>query len=385
MKLHGQRSLIICAVVILALAAPMLGRANSEYRKVDVEDLAANPQRYWARGIIFTDTLKDISKSGIIKIGEKDYIAISTEEVGLCYLDIKQYDAVNPFPKNEEYIFTGTVLQEERGLFRKRRYLVIVHTMKQLVDAEEEQFQNWRTLLTEAKKAAGVSSLETWGDLLAAVQQNLTVPAAERNMDVTALLLSDNPGAQEEVIASVRGSIHGWMKERKTTGAEILAALILDVLAGETGRYDTIMAAQEAAAEEIDMTTPAPEPEREPEPVIEPEPEPEPVVEPEPEPEPEVAVEPEPMPEPVPEDLPIEEPAGDMLEEPAEVDDEALDAFVNEAMNVAGEEALEEAEDMVETVSPDEEPPAEEDMEEFLKDAIDIEYTEDDIYTPIGR
>lgn len=339
-----QWALIGWIVAILATGWSADVLAKAKYQEVDVAKLAANPQNYWARGIIFTDELKDVSKSGIIRIAEKDYIAISTEELGLCYLLASLYDVENPPERDRSYVFSGTVLQEGRGMFRKRRYQVVIHSFEPLAVGDSDELADWKALISKAV-AAEADGKNVISELTVFVQEQLMVLAANKGRSFDDLL--KNPGSdRKDMLNTVRGAVYQWIEQQQTTGPELLTELVVDALAESEGHYRVLLSDVEMEPAERTVL---------PEPTVE---------EPPMETEPVVLEENEPPPE-VTETLPAE-PETPTVEP---VDDEDLESFVSSA---------------VETVTVEVETgPAEEEMDEFLDKALE-DYTEEDIYAPIG-
>jgi hypothetical protein len=110
--------IFLCAIALAVGlgVSSVSGQAPNE-RVVDVEplNLVESPQRYWSRAVRFMDVIAPF-EGRERKLGERRYIEIETREAGRIYLDAALVES-NPLQADRTYLFSGTVISEERSGF----------------------------------------------------------------------------------------------------------------------------------------------------------------------------------------------------------------------------------------------------------------------------
>ncbi len=115
----------------LLLAALVAAQAQQNFRSVTPVELRERPQNYWARGVIFKDTLLSRLEGRDFRYEGKRYPPIVTKVLGACYIQPELEGLVREFPLNREYLFSGIVLQS-RG-----NYYVVIQGFNAVVDSSE--------------------------------------------------------------------------------------------------------------------------------------------------------------------------------------------------------------------------------------------------------
>lgn len=97
------------------LQAPPTGA--EDYDPVVVEDLLSQPQRYWARGVVFNDFLESTPESRTRKVGDEKLYRFELRELGECYATPEAKDILDQFEPGQNAVFAGSVVQAKRKFY----------------------------------------------------------------------------------------------------------------------------------------------------------------------------------------------------------------------------------------------------------------------------
>jgi hypothetical protein len=202
---------------------PFLCRAEEQYKSVETSELLKAPQKYWARPIVFKDTLIEPPEDARVDIEGKRYAAFSTRDVGACYASADLLPAMSALEVNREYLFSGTVFQN-RG-----RYVPVIHAYTPAMDVKKLSV-DLKTVAEETPDSFTNQSVRPMADLLAAVQSAQVAYAKEKNIPLCQLY---DPTSEHFVKAMdiARTAIYKSEQKNNTASAEILAQYLSTVLA----------------------------------------------------------------------------------------------------------------------------------------------------------
>ena len=202
---------------------PLLCRAQEQYKSVETSDLLKTPQKYWARPIVFKDTLTEPPQDARVDIEGKRYAAFSTRDVGACYASADLLPAMSELEANREYLFSGTVFQH-RG-----RYVPVIQSYTPAMNTQKLS-ADIRTVAEETPDSFTNESVRPMADLLAAVQSAQVAYAKEKNIPLCQLY---DPTSEHFVKAMdiARTAIYSSEQKNNTASAEILAQYLSTVLA----------------------------------------------------------------------------------------------------------------------------------------------------------
>jgi hypothetical protein len=345
---------------VLAMALPV--RAQ-EYVPVDVNDVKVSPQRFWARGIVFRDVLKEHPGDRTLKIDGRTLTRLSTEKLGDVYAEEPLLTRIAHSPLDTEYLFSATISQREKKSFLifggGRKYIVTLRDMTDVSGSAAslpDQLANINRGLTTNIYNRVFASLES---IMADVQKDLFAYATSQNIPIETVF-DVNAGHMAKVTSSIHAALRRAEQNSKTPVQEYLVNLIVAMMAMQNGYVEPAPQvyvpealpdepsvidtnALDASSWDLSVST-------EPEPAPEPEVEPEPTVESEPAPETAAEIDVEPVAEPALEEVVVEEA---VMEEPAA--SESIENIEQEPTAVAAPEVEPTAEVKtdVEVIGPD--------------------------------
>jgi hypothetical protein len=247
-----MRILRLPAVFIALVLATGTVFAADKFEAVKTQELAEAPQRYWATGIFFTDTLKSKPGDDTVHIGDEKYYRFKTAVVGDVYAEKKVLSVLRELKSGKEYGFAGTVLQ------KGRKYYIIVQTLSIVASGVEDLPRSLGDLVRLSTNAATAATFKRYETLLRGVQTDLLAYSREKNVDVTALF--DPLSEHHEVPAQVmRSGVTSMADQMKTSPTDLLVDLLVAILA----RENAISAETTAATAQPPVKTapPAPAPE----------------------------------------------------------------------------------------------------------------------------
>ncbi len=169
--------------------------AQDSFQRVDIRDLQRNPQRYWARGLVFEDVLTGHPRGSTIRVEDRTYERLSTETLGTVYATTSAAEKLRTLPLQKTYLFSGTVLQQDAGLARRWMrgspdFIHVVQDVSVPVEAYTEAVADMEAMqaaVLEAEEAAVPSELVPVMDVLRAVERGLFTFAQENDIDVAEL------------------------------------------------------------------------------------------------------------------------------------------------------------------------------------------------------
>lgn len=181
--------------------------AQEAFQRVDVRDLERNPQRYWARGIVFEDVLTAHPAGSTLRIDDQTHERLRTKTLGEVYAAPTAREKLRQLPLQKAYLFSGTVLQLEsgmgRGWFRGFRgggdFLYVIQDVSVPVEAFSEAVQDleaMQTAIMEAEDAAIPVELSPVLEVLRSVEQGLFTFAQDNGVAVETLFDPDSEFAE---------------------------------------------------------------------------------------------------------------------------------------------------------------------------------------------
>jgi hypothetical protein len=218
----------IFSALILICVLSFHSASAQEYVPTEVKDIKENPQRFWAKGIVFRDTLKSFPDNRTLKIDNRVGVRFFTEELGEMYVPSEMVDVVNKLTLGSQYLFSGTVAQ------RGREYYVIVkeaatvaETLMQVPEIMESINLNNPT--SEYNRV--IATLET---IMKDVRQELFAYATANNITIKELFDRDGEH-RSKVIGSVRTNLRKIEERSKMPSQEFLVSLIVSFMAVQQG------------------------------------------------------------------------------------------------------------------------------------------------------
>ena len=232
--------------LLFVTALPFLCRAEDPYKSVETADLLKTPQKYWARPIVFKDTLVELPKNARVEIENKRYAEFSTRNVGACYASVDLLPAMSNLAVNSEYLFSGTVFQH-RG-----RYVPVIQSCTPAIDSQKLS-KELRAVAEETPESVTNESVRSMAAVMAAVQSAQLAYAKEKNIPLCQLY---DPASEHFIKAMdiARTAIYNSEQKHNTASAEILAQYLTTIIAKQCA---TGAVTQTAPAVE---TPPAPQP-----------------------------------------------------------------------------------------------------------------------------
>lgn len=220
------RAAVLCALVLSARSA-----GAQEFKTTPAKEVATNPQRFWARGVVFRDQLVETVGKDRMKVGERRAYRFTTKVVGDCYADEKIVEVMRGLEPGRDYIFTASVFSEKKGFFsRKTVYIVLVDGIvvpaKDVRSISEELDE---ALAQRAAKNPMLQQIDILKKLIVNVQESLTAMAATEQID-RAVYFDPESEQFDKFIQATRRVVSDFETESKIPGREefvqILAALI---------------------------------------------------------------------------------------------------------------------------------------------------------------
>ncbi len=254
-RIHYLLSTLFVGLILAGAA-----RAE-EYLAVKADALKANPQVYWARGIVFTDTLEAPVSEKSIKISGRKYQEFKTRTLGTCYVDAALKSALDNLKLGEDYIFTGTVYQEDKGWFSSRRkFYIAVNRVTVSVSKMEQVDSALREAFTRAELSGPYAeALRVLSSVLSDAQRELAARAAASNLTIQAIF---EPGSDHSALVyqATRQALFRQENDSKTPSLEYFISLLASLLAIHNGGLDLTPASAPVAETNAPPAVVAPEP-----------------------------------------------------------------------------------------------------------------------------
>ncbi len=219
---------LLCAGLLFASGSAFA----QEFKLTPAKEVAANPQRFWARGVVFRDTLVSAPGNSSVRIGDRRGFPFATKTAGECLVDENIAPAFRNLPVGREYIFSATVFSESRGLFRKRTvYKVFVEGLGETagdLGGITERAQNTLAALSDHNPYA--QRLRTLHELVVRVQEALTVIAVSEQVERQEFFDPESPHF-EKLVMSARRAVNDLEVESNIPAREHLAQLLVALTA----------------------------------------------------------------------------------------------------------------------------------------------------------
>lgn len=219
---------LLCSALLYA-SGPAVAQ---EFKLTPAKEIAANPQRFWARGIVFRDTLISAPGNLSVRIGDRRGFPFATKTAGACFADENIAPALRNLPLGRDYIFSATVLSESQGLFRKRTvYKVLVEGVGETagdLSGLAERARNTLAALSDHNPYA--PRLRVLQELVVRVQEALTVFALSEQVERQEFFDPESPHF-EKLIMSTRRAVNDLEIESNIPAREHLAQLLVALTA----------------------------------------------------------------------------------------------------------------------------------------------------------
>ncbi|HBA85040.1 MAG TPA: hypothetical protein DCZ95_13185 [Verrucomicrobia bacterium] len=202
--------------------------AEQEYKTVPAADLTANPQNYWARGVIFHDVLTAKPENQSLRIEGRVFTPITLQLAGTCYVEPSLLPLIKELPLQRRYIFKGTVLQAKlpgSWFFSSKKYLIVVNGVEATVDVDQLS-SNFQKMYDRLDKTPPKGSTQAMTSLLAEIQTALIKYARDNKLEIPQLL-DDNDEMAKKSLSIIYDSISAQEAKSKTTATEMLASYLL--------------------------------------------------------------------------------------------------------------------------------------------------------------
>jgi hypothetical protein len=215
--------MVVLLLAVLCVSAPRAGAQQRRYRTVTARDLLDRPQNYWARSIVFQDTLVEVPSGREYKLDGVRYAVFSTRTLGTCYLAKPLEPVMAQVPEGRTYMFTGTVLQHGS------RYFVIVESFTGTVDSEEIPAE-LKNLAASGQSLLVSQSSQPVAEVLRTVRESLFAYAKEKGLTLEQVLDPTSAHAPH-VMELIRLAVRDQEQKKQSSSAEILAQYVYGVIA----------------------------------------------------------------------------------------------------------------------------------------------------------
>ncbi|MCO5045025.1 MAG: hypothetical protein J5I99_05410 [Verrucomicrobia bacterium] len=231
--LRPTRAVTLLAALLLT-ARP--AHAQQEVKTTPAKEVAANPQRYWARGVVFRDELISPPGKETLSIAGTRVHKFTTKTIGDCYADERVLAALQELAPSREYIFAASVFSQQTGFLRKKtHYRVVVNGIIIPADNVSDLPNTIETAIAQIEEDNPLrQNLVTLKNLIVNVQEALTAMAATEQISRAEYL---NPKSEsfDKLIQTSRRAINDLETETKVPGREQLAQILASLVALEEG------------------------------------------------------------------------------------------------------------------------------------------------------
>jgi hypothetical protein len=221
---HARRGdALLISICVFVLAGGMLAAAQDSSPTVQPEDLVSAPQRYWARAILFKDTLTSAVSERGVRINDKTCYPFVTRTVGTCYATEEAAAAIRSLDLYRAYAFNAMVVQH------RARYYIIVSGATPTADAVQ-MVKDLQSLSPAMDAASSEAALKPIAEIVWDVQSAHLAYAQEKRIPLCELYDPRSvhfPRAME----LVRAAIMKREVEQRAVSSEILAQYLLLALA----------------------------------------------------------------------------------------------------------------------------------------------------------
>lgn len=249
----------IRAVVLVGwmLAASVTGYAQ-EYVPVEVTDVKDAPQRFWARGIVFRDVLKEHPGTTTLRVDDQTLTRFKLDTLGEVYAPAELVGRISSLPLDVEYLFSATVSQRGRTFLflRRQKYIFLIKDVSVVTTDSvsiPDQLANMNRGLTTNIYNRVFASLEY---IMADVEKDLFAYATSQNISMEKVF-DVNAGHMARVTSSIHSALRRAEDRSKMPAQEFLVSLIVAMMAMQHG-YVEVAPEQYIPADAAPVLTVAP-------------------------------------------------------------------------------------------------------------------------------
>lgn len=223
-KLWTVLAACLCGTVLLS--GSKAAQPKEKLKGVDTRALLNRPQDYWSVGISYKDTVQDAGGKQI-KILNTTYYSVNLKEIGTAYASEQGLNDIEKNGVNREYILTGTVLHDQRGLFKKTdQYFIIILEAVPAVITDTAEIERG---LNELSLSDDHPETRYMLDVFSSTQRDLINLARELEVPVEELFKKDSKN-REEAKDLVRRALRKLEINQDIPSQEILSGFIFHML-----------------------------------------------------------------------------------------------------------------------------------------------------------
>lgn len=228
-KLNRMAARLICSALFTAGLVVRAAR-DEEFKQVDPRELTKNPQKYWAQGLIFKDTLVTPPAGNPVEMGDRSVIAFRTKLAGECYADAVLIPALNDLKPGAECIFSGTVFQES-GWFSSK-FFIAVQEFTTSAGQLPALTAKLRTLQSYGSNISYSVTAQRLDQVLSFIQTELMAYSSSQNIPLSTIL---DPASEHKnhVTDVVRRSISRLEEDTRMPSS----AFLVDLLTAMTAQH----------------------------------------------------------------------------------------------------------------------------------------------------
>ncbi len=211
--------------------------AAQEFAPVEVAELKAAPQRFWAKGIVFRDTLEVLPGERTLKLDDGTVLTrFVTKNLGDVYVTSAALSGVTGLKAGEEYLFSGTVNQRDRKffIFGGRKYLFVVKEVRPANISSSLIPQRLVELGTSGGDTPYNLVFKSLEGIMRDVEKDLFAYATVQGIEVKTIF---DPAAGH--MSKLKSSIHTALRRAenttKTPSQELLVSVIASMMAVQSG------------------------------------------------------------------------------------------------------------------------------------------------------
>lgn len=199
-----------------------------DYMPVEIRDLKSSPQRYWAKGIVFRDTLKTVPGTRTLRIDDRTITRFETEQIGELYAVGESIDRLRQLTPGMEYLFSGTVAQ------RGRNYFIVVRDASSIAEKAEKVPEMMGAINLDNPTNEYNRVFASLEQIMKEVQKDIFAYATAQNITVKEMF--DHKGEhRDKIFNSIRLNVRKIEEQSKIPAQEYLISLIVAIMAMQQG------------------------------------------------------------------------------------------------------------------------------------------------------
>ncbi len=225
---------------------------SQEVPAVKVEQLKANPQRYWASFFVFTDVLKERTGRQTMRIDGRKVFKFQTETLGVIYAEPDVAERMADLNEGEEYLFVGTVLQRPPSRFsfsRQGSFVIIIRDITPFQQNAADIPGRLSGINLGHSDNPFNLVFKALDQIMRDVNKDMFGYASNNNISLTDMF--GDPEHRSKVAASVRSAIRRYEDVNRTSGQEFFVQVIVSMIALQYGYVDPAAAAFEPEADAV--------------------------------------------------------------------------------------------------------------------------------------